>query len=60
MRHITFLRMRQAGALLSSEAYTVEAVAQQVGYDNPFSFSTAFKRETGLSPSQYRRRALGG
>ncbi len=60
MRHVTFLRMRQAGALLSSEAYTVEAVAQQVGYDNPFSFSTAFKRETGLSPSQYRRKALAG
>ena len=58
MRHVTTLRMRQAGALLSSEAYTVEAVAQQVGYDNPFAFSTAFKRETGVSPSQYRQKAL--
>jgi transcriptional regulator GlxA family with amidase domain len=54
MRHVAFLRMRRAAALLSTQSYTVEAVAQQVGYENPFAFSTAFKRHFGLSPSDYR------
>ena len=54
MRHVTFLRMRRAAALLSTQSYTVESVAQQIGYENPFAFSTAFKRHLGLSPSDYR------
>ncbi len=54
LRHVTFLRMRRAAALLSSHALTVEAVAAQVGYENPFAFSTAFKRHIGLTPSDYR------
>lgn len=54
MRHVTHLRMRRAAALLSTQSYTVEAVAQQVGYENPFAFSTAFKRHMGLPPSAYR------
>jgi AraC-like DNA-binding protein len=55
MRHLTYLRMRHAAALLSSETYTVGAVAARVGYANEFAFSTAFKRSTGRSPSAYRR-----
>ena len=55
MQQVAFLRMRQATALLASESYTVEAVAAQVGYDNPFAFSTAFKRHFGVSPSGFRR-----
>lgn len=54
MRHVAHLRMRRAAALLSAQSYTVEAVAEQVGYENPFAFSTAFKRSLGLSPSDYR------
>ena len=38
MSHVAALRMRQAMALLASESYTIETVAQQVGYDNPFAF----------------------
>ena len=55
MRHVTALRMRRATALLASESYTVEAVARLVGYDNPYAFSTAFKRHMGLPPSEYRQ-----
>ncbi len=55
MSHVAALRMRQAMALLASESYTIETVAQQVGYDNPFAFSAAFKRHQGISPSDYRR-----
>lgn len=59
MRQVTALRMRQAMALLASESYTVEAVAHLVGYENPFAFSTAFKRHIGVSPSEYRQKAHG-
>jgi AraC-like DNA-binding protein len=54
MRHVASLRMRRAAALLASEAFTIEAIAAQIGYENAFAFSTAFKRHMGLSPSQYR------
>ena len=59
MSHVAGLRMRQAMALLASESYTIEAVAQQVGYDNPYAFSAAFKRHQGVSPSEYRQQAQG-
>ncbi|MGI4790790.1 MAG: AraC family transcriptional regulator [Janthinobacterium lividum] len=55
MRHVTALRMRRAAALLASESYTIEAVAQRVGYDSPYAFSTAFKRLMGVPPSEYRQ-----
>ncbi len=55
MRHVTALRMRQAAALLASDSYTVESAARLVGYDNPYTFSTAFKRQMGAPPSEYRQ-----
>lgn len=55
MRHVAALRMRRAAAFLASESYTVEAVARLVGYDNPYAFSTAFKRRMGVPPSEYRQ-----
>lgn len=60
MRHVSALRMRRAAALLASESYTVEAVARLVGYDNPYTFSTAFKRHLGAPPSAYRQGKLRG
>ena len=47
--------MRRAAALLAAESYTVEAVARLVGYENPYTFSTAFKRQMGAPPSAYRQ-----
>jgi len=51
MRHVTELRMRRAAALLAAHDYSVHQVARMVGYENPFAFSTAFKRCLKLSPS---------
>ena len=53
MRRVTELRMRHAASLLSTGAYTVERAAAQVGYDNPFTFSAAFKRLLGRPPSAF-------
>ena len=40
--------------LLTEPDATVAAVARRVGYANPFSFSTAFRRHRGLAPSELR------
>ncbi len=60
MRQVTFIRMRHAASLLASDFYTIETVAQKVGYENPFAFSTAFKRLMGVPPSVYRKEQRNG
>lgn len=54
MRHVTMMRMQRAMALLVNESYSIAAIARNIGYENPFAFSTAFKRFAGVSPSIYR------
>ena len=58
MQHVTWLRMQRAATLLSSHRMSVVAVATAVGYDNPFAFSTAFKRVVGQPPSVARDGAM--
>ena len=63
LAYLTRLRIGAAGRLLRTSNRTVGAVANVLGYESEGSFSTAFKRVTGLSPSDYRQRAvpaLGG
>lgn len=55
MEQVTWFRMRKAAALLASTPHKVEAIGRAVGYENPFAFSTAFKRFLGRSPSSYRQ-----
>jgi AraC family transcriptional regulator len=52
--HIT-LRMDVARRLLRETKDSVVEVALDVGYANPSHFAQLFRRETGLSPSDYRR-----
>jgi AraC-like DNA-binding protein len=56
MKSVARARMRRAEFLLSRAGATVAEAAAQVGYENPFAFSAAFKRLTGRSPSELRRR----
>lgn len=55
MAFLTGWRMALAADLLREPGATVGSVAQRVGYATPFALSTAFKRELGVSPQQYRR-----
>ena len=48
------LRMDAAKALLESNADSVAAISQSVGYLNYLSFKRAFVRNFGLSPKEYR------
>ena len=49
------LRMNAAQRLLRETKKSVVNVALEVGYTNPSHFAQRFRRETGLSPSDYRR-----
>jgi AraC-like DNA-binding protein len=57
MAYLTGLRLAQAADLIRETDATLETVARQVGYGTPFALSTAFKREHGVSPQEYRERA---
>jgi AraC-like DNA-binding protein len=50
-------RMTLAAELLRDTPTPLTAIAEHVGYDSVFAFSTAFKRVTGQAPSHYRARA---
>lgn len=56
MNQVTYLRIRHAATLLSESDMKLDAVADAVGYANPFVFSNTFKRWTGWRPSDYRTR----
>jgi AraC-like DNA-binding protein len=60
MAFLTSWRLALAADLLLEPDATVGAVARRVGYGSPFTFSTAFKRAYGASPSAYRQRGTAG
>jgi AraC-like DNA-binding protein len=53
--YLTGWRMTLAADLLRDPDATVGVVANEVGYENAFAFSTAFKRTHGQSPTTWRR-----
>jgi AraC-like DNA-binding protein len=55
MHQVIYLRMRRAAELLATSTKTVEAIATEVGYTNPFVFSNTFTKWIGWRPSDYRR-----
>ena len=53
--YVTEVRMRNAKRFLD-EGYSVSRTASMVGYRDEFNFSKAFKKHTGVSPSEWRKR----
>jgi AraC-like DNA-binding protein len=58
MHQITYLRMRRASELLATTDRTIESIASEVGYQNPFVFSNAFAKWVGWRPSEYRKKKI--
>jgi AraC-like DNA-binding protein len=54
-----FLRIEEAKRLLRSGAPSLEELARQVGFDDVRYFSRVFRKETGLSPGEFRKRSSG-
>ncbi|NNC88055.1 MAG: AraC family transcriptional regulator [Akkermansiaceae bacterium] len=57
MQQVTFLRMQKASHLLATTDEKIETIAREVGYRNPFTFSTTFKKWVGWRPSEHRGHA---
>lgn len=57
MTYVTQWRLATAADLLDRSDATLSAIAHQVGYASPFSFSSAFKSRYGLSPRDFRAAA---
>ena len=50
-------RLNKAATLLKTTSVKLAEVAERVGYESEFTFSRAFKRATGVSPSVFRKSA---
>ncbi|QKG23638.1 AraC family transcriptional regulator [Actinomadura verrucosospora] len=57
MAYLTGIRLAHAADLLRESDATLDAIAHRVGYGTAFALSTAFKREHGTSPQEYRSNA---
>lgn len=53
--YLTEYRIKQACHLLRETDLSVSAIAYSVGFENNLYFSKAFRKQKGLSPSEYRK-----
>lgn len=58
MRHLTRVRLRHACELLDQTALNIAEIARRVGYEDSFYFSRVFNKNTGISPTAYRKQNL--
>lgn len=56
LNYLCTVRMQRAMRLLDERDGTLEMVAAEVGYQDAFGFSKAFKRTVGITPREFRRR----
>lgn len=55
MQYVMKRRMGEAQTLLMDTDMPIAEISEQIGYKDPWNFSTAFRKCVGLSPSQYRK-----
>ncbi len=56
LEYIHRLRLEEAKQMLEASDDPIEAIAVEVGYQDPSFFNRLFRREVALTPAQYRRR----
>lgn len=56
IEYLTRLRMEAAKSLLAESALSLSAVAEQVGYRDPYYFGRLFKRLVGMTPMRFKRK----
>jgi len=54
-RYLSSLRMQRAKSLLANPAMSVTQVGFNLGFSDTSSFTTTFRKHTGLTPTAYRR-----
>lgn len=53
--YVTDIRIRNAKTLLKDPLRTAQEIADMVGYESASYFTRAFKRNTGMTPTEYRK-----
>ena len=53
-KYLTMIRISAAKEMILSSRYSLDEIAEKVGYKRVFYFSSVFKRQVGCSPSEYR------
>jgi len=56
---LTAIRLRRAADWLQHTDRPVVEIALDLGYSDASNFTRAFRRQTGVSPSTFRRQARG-
>jgi AraC-like DNA-binding protein len=56
LNYLRAVRMQKAMRMLGETSKNLEQVALEVGYQDAFSFSKAFKRTVGVAPKDFRRK----
>jgi transcriptional regulator GlxA family with amidase domain len=56
LEYVHTLRLEEAKHMLETGALSIEAIANEVGYEDAGFFSRLFRRHVGLTPAQYRKR----
>jgi AraC family transcriptional regulator of arabinose operon len=51
-------RLNRAKELLALTPRTIQTIAYDLGFENPFYFTLRFRKHTGMSPSEYRKEAV--
>ncbi len=59
LKYIQYFRIEMAKELLELKAIDVDEVSIAVGYEDTNSFRKLFKRNTGLTPTTYRKKFSG-
>ena len=54
MEYLTSVRLEEAKRLLQNPMYLIDEVASNVGYSDASYFTKVFRREEGVTPTQYR------
>lgn len=57
VRHI---RMQRAEELIAKSSYSFSQIAYMVGFSDPKYFSKCFKKDKGMTPSEYREKTAKG
>lgn len=52
--YLTEVRMEKSTKLLANQNLSVKEICQKIGYHDPNYYSKAFKRVTGMTPTEYR------
>ena len=55
VKYINYLRLEKAKNMLINSNYSVNEIAFSVGFEDAYYFSRLFKKEIGISPSEYKK-----